>query len=87
MKKQKSPFRGFSVEEVLWAEANFYVIEINNDMFNKDGKYAFSKKRTIHFYNKILSELTFLFENGTANERRDALKGLQTLRVLPLRIN
>lgn len=86
-KKTKSPFLGFEVDDVLYAEANFYVVQVGEDLFEHKGKMAFSKDKAILYYNQILEELTDMYHTGTPNDRKRAKVGLSYLKVLPLRIN
>lgn len=86
-KVSTSPFRGYSVEEVLESEACSYVIQVGSDLFEKDGMLVFSKKNAITHYNRILKQVYGYLDSGTRKEKESAKRVLMNLRVLPLRIN
>jgi hypothetical protein len=86
MIKQKSPFKGFTVEEVLKIERNSFVIQLGNDFYNKDGNFTFSESQVNKYYNSILNKILYAISNGTDKQKRDAIKCLSTFRVFSLRI-
>lgn len=86
-KKEKSPYKNFTLEEVMTAESNSYVIQIGEDFFSYEGDYTFSKNGAEHYYDQILNGLNDLLENGDETEKEDAFKSLLLLKVYPLRIH
>lgn len=85
-KKPKSPFRHHSVEQVAYAEATSYVIQVGIDFFENKGHLVFSEKTAYSNYSKLLSALVQTIHEGDEEDRKVALKCLGTLKVLPLRI-
>lgn len=87
MPSEKSPFRGFTVQEVLAVEATSYVIQVGADFFSNNGHFAFSKRSAAIFHGKILRDLQYVMKNGSKKEKVAAEECLKTLRIVPLRIN
>lgn len=85
--KEKSPYRRYSVEEVMDAENGNYVIQVGGDLFSYNGKMAFSKARADKFYDNVMAGLHDLKKHGSDVEQDDAIKCLFHLKVFPLRIN
>lgn len=86
-KDDKSPYKHYTVEEVMAAESGNYTIQVGGDLFSYNGKMAFSKDRADHFYKNILAGLNDLKEHGTEVEKEDAIKCILHLKIIPLRIN
>lgn len=87
MKKEKSPFRGFTLSQINSIEADTYVIQVGVDLFCYKGQFFFTKRSAALLYNKILVNLVDLINNGDTEQKNDATKCLGNLRILPLRIN
>ena len=86
MPNEKSPFIGFTVEEIFSAEMNSYVIQIGNDFYNKDGNFVFSATQANKHYNILLTNILSTMDKGTFKQKTAALKCLGKLLVYPLRI-
>lgn len=86
-KTEKSPYGKFSIQDVAEAEAGHFVIQVGADLFSYNDKMAFNKERTEKFFEDILNGLNDMKENGSKEEREDALKCLINLRIYPLRIH
>lgn len=84
---KKSPFIGYSSEQVMAIEATTYVLQVGSEIFNTNGKWVFTKKSAYIYYNKILRELLDQLRNGNNKQRKNAERVLQGLKVLPLRIH
>ena len=82
----KSPFRGFSIEEVLASEAVSYVIQVGSDFFHHEGMMVFSKKTAITYYNRVLAQVVEAMHKGDKKERQHAHRVMLNLKILPLRI-
>jgi hypothetical protein len=86
-KKDKSPFVGYTVQEVLYAESVTFYIRVGIDFYVHNGKMTFNYKAAVSHYNKILNELVRAITVGTAKQRKNALFCLETLQILPLRLS
>jgi hypothetical protein len=85
-KKEKSPFRGHSIEAIMAVEATNYVIQVGEELFTYNGKMVFTHKTAVTFYHQILAGLMDMIKKGTRKEKKDALFCLHHCRVIPLRI-
>lgn len=87
-KKEKSPYKRHSIEEVMAAENGNYYIQIGDTMFESDtGKLAFNKERAEMFYDNILAGLIDMKKNGTYEEKEEATFCQLNLRIIPLRFH
>ena len=86
MSNKKSPFKAFTVDEVLKVESNSYVIQIGQDFYSFDGDFVFSIAEVKKHYNKILTNILDTIDNGTVRQKNAALNCLSRFHVLPLRI-
>ena len=84
---KKSPFIGYTVDEIFASEACTYVIQVGASIYAKDGIFVFNKKESTNHYNKILKELVHQFNNGNKKQRKNAQYILTHFKVLPLRIH
>lgn len=83
---EKSPFVSHSIEEIAYAEATTYVIQVGVDFFENKGHLTFSLKNAQGIYLKLLGALVESVRNGSEEDKKTALKCIQTLQILPLRI-
>lgn len=86
MKKQKSPFKGFTVAEVNKAERDSYVVQIGNDFYSKDGGYIFTAAQAGKYYETLLDNIVYTLDNGNERQKSAAMKCLEKLRIHPLRL-
>lgn len=84
---KENPFRGISIEDVRYAEANYYVIKVENDFYSVKGKLAFNKTSTIKHYNTVLDIAAALLESKDDKDITRAHEIYSTIQILPLRIN
>jgi len=84
---KKSPFVGYSEDEVLSIEAVTYVIVVGSNFYIKDGNFVFTKKSAAYHYNKILRELVGQLVNGDDDEKKNARRVLNNFRIEPLRLH
>lgn len=87
MEDKKNPFISYTLDQVRNAEASLYVIQVGNDLYCHGKSHSYSKRTAQRYFNKILSSLIYTVENGTDDEKDDALRFIRTLRIMPLRIN
>lgn len=83
----KRPFVGYTAEEVMAFEAVTYILQVGSDVFDIKGKLVFTKKGAQIYYNKVLRELLDQIKNGTKKQKKNAMRALLGLKVLPLRIH
>jgi hypothetical protein len=87
MPKEKSPFVGYTTEEVLASEAVTYIIQVGSDIFEARGTWFFTKKTARIHYGKILRAVLEQLNRGTKKEKEDAKRVLNNLKILPLRLH
>jgi hypothetical protein len=87
MGKKKKPFKIYNAEEIKKLEVDSYVIQVGVDLYAEDGRFVFTKKAAIVYYNKILNHLLDIIEGGDEEEVMNAHRCLRNLHVMPLRIN
>jgi hypothetical protein len=85
--KEQSPFVNFSIEQVLKAEQNSFIIQLGDDMFSYDGKYVFTQKSAESFKNEIEIKLSNAIKNGTLKDQKLARYKLFNLRIYPMRLH
>lgn len=86
MAKNKGPFKSYSIEDVKEAESNSFVIQFGQDFFSEDGDFVFTAPQAEKHYNKLLTNIIKMLNEGTEKQRRHALNCLARLEVRPLRI-
>lgn len=87
MSKKRSPFKGFTVEQIEKVEACSFVIVLGNNFYDKDGNFVFSKQQAEKNYNKILSKMVEAIHYGNEKEKSNALKCMAKFKILPLRVH
>jgi hypothetical protein len=91
MKKEtvqsRGPFVGYTVAEVMYAEHTTYAIQVGSDFYVHNGKITFNQRTAVTLYNKVLTNLIDVVNNGTTKQRKKALFCLSTLQILPFRLN
>lgn len=87
MNKNKSPFKGLTVEEVRRAEINTFVVLIGNDFYNKNGCFTFTLSQAEKHYEILLENILITLDEGTAKQKKAALSCLSRLHILPLRLH
>lgn len=88
MTNKKNPFvHGLTISDVFAAEASSYTIQVGSDFFSHRGRFVFSKKQAISFYNKIANNLLDALRDGDAKQKKHAEKCLANLFLKSLRIN
>ena len=86
MAKLKSPFRGLTIKEVDKAERNSFTIRIGNDFYSNDGNFVFTKNQAEKYYETLLENILYTMDNGNEKQKLAAMKCLERLKVLPLRL-
>ena len=86
MAKQKSPFKGFTLQEVKRAEQNSFVVRIGNDFYNNDGNFVFTQSQAEKHYETLLDNILYTIKNGNQKQKTAAEKCLLSLHIQALRI-
>ncbi len=87
-KPEKSPYRDYTIEDVLAAEAGHYYIQIGTEIFQSEsGKMAFKKDRVDELFESILGGLKEMKKSNNKREVEDAHACLLNFRIFPLRIH
>jgi hypothetical protein len=71
--------KGLTSEEIARVEFNSYIVRIGNDIYNKNG--------TLSFYYNLLRNIIISIDSGTTKQRNAAMKCLEKLQILPLRLH
>ena len=87
MPKKRSPFIGYTPEQVFASEAVCYVVIAGVDLFDYKGTFVFDRKSAIRHFNKIRIEMLKVMQFGTKRQKKNAKLILDNLKVEPLRIH
>lgn len=87
-KEEKSPYRSYTVKEVMELENGTFFIQIGDGLFESEtGKVAFTKDRAEYYYSVINNGLRDMKENGTPEDQKEAHDSLMNFRILPWRFH
>ncbi len=84
---KKSPFRGYSLNEVSRMESGYYVLQFGGDFLTEDHSYLFTRSEVIKLYNSTLKDLVDIIESGDEKERLYALDLIPKLIATPMRLH
>lgn len=84
---ERSPYGKFSIADVMAAESGNFIIQIGDELFEENSFYAFQKEKAENLYDIVRESLEGIKKEGSELEQLDAIKRLQNLRLLPLRIH
>lgn len=87
MAKKKSPYIGYTLEQVQEMENNFFVLQFGGDFVIQDGFYIFTKNEISKIYNNTLKDLTGVIEDGCEKDRKYALDLILGLAIKPMRLH
>ena len=87
MAKTKSPFKGLTIGEVNKAERNSFVLQIGNDLYNRDGEFIFTLAQAEKHYETLLMNILLTIDEGSTKQKDAAMKCLARLHILPLRLH
>lgn len=86
VRKQKSPYKNFSIEQIEKVEKDRYIIQVGQELFY-EGKYcAFSGAKAEELYETIWASLEIMRKTGSDIEKEEAYSSACNFRVIPLRI-
>lgn len=86
-KKDHSPFRSYSVNEILATESSNYMIQVGFELLNIGGNFLFNKKSAVTHYNKILREILNQLKNGNKKQQANAERMLSNFKIIPFRLH
>lgn len=86
-KKKKSPYKGYTEEEVRNMENNYYCLVLGGDFILDDGMYLFTKGETAKLWNRTLRNLIDITENGEERDRKYAIHLIGGLIISPMRLH
>jgi len=84
---KKSPFRGYSEEEVNRMENGYYCLIMGGDFVLEQDFYLFTKTEASQLYKATLNDLLDLVDNGNMKDRKYAMNLIPTLMVSPMRLH
>jgi len=87
MRKKKSAYLGYSEEEVVRMEANYYCLVMGIDFVQKDRFYVFDKKEISRLYKSTLKQLMAVVVDGSEKEKAHALDLIIKLNIQPVRLH
>jgi hypothetical protein len=79
--------KGLTSEEIARVEFNSYIVRIGNDIYNKNGTLSFSLAQAEKHYYNLLRNIIISIDSGTTKQRNAAMKCLEKLQILPLRLH
>ena len=86
MRKKKSPFVSYSIEEVNKMETNYFCLQFGDDFISDNG-YLFTGKEMEKIYDRTMNNLLDVIEEGTEKDRRHAMELMCGLFVVPFRLH
>ena len=86
-RSSKSPFKGYSVEDVMFSEATCWVVQAGRDLVVEEGRMALSQDEALDLYKRLRTGFSQLLKTGTKVEKKKALEHLSCLKMMPLRIH
>lgn len=84
---KKSPFIGYSVDEVNTMEGNYFCLVMGGDFIIQDKFYLFTKAEAKKVYRKMLKDLIKIAEDGNAKDSKYALDLIGGLAIKPMRLH
>lgn len=85
--KFKSPYVGFTVEEIAKAEAGSYVIQLGGEFFDYQGNFTFTREAAERFYDELYTGLHEMLNDQRKIDKSEVLTTLLNLRISPLRFH
>lgn len=85
--KKDSPFRNYSVADILATEATTYFIVAGNDVFAPEGRFNYTWLGAVRMYNKLLAGLVYNLKHGSEEEMAEAKMLLENLRIERLMVH
>ena len=85
MAKKKSPFGGYTIEEVRRMENGFFLVQMGGDFLAEDGHYLFTRKEAIKLYNSTYNDLIKIINDGNDKDRAystELILGLMVQRMV-----
>lgn len=87
MPKNKSPYIGYTEQEVAGMENNYYVLQFGGDFVLESEHYLFTKSEVKKLHKKYLKDLMGIVQEGSEKDRKYALDLIGGLAVKPMRLH
>lgn len=87
MSKKKSPYRGYTVEEVAKMENGYWNLQFGGDFIIEGDYFLFTKAEVSKLYKKYLKDLADIIEDGSEKDRKYALDLIATMSVKQMRLH
>jgi hypothetical protein len=87
MTSKKSPYLGYSEEEVKRIESGHFVLNFGGDFVLQDNNYVFTKKEVSKIHRDILKKLLDILSNGSEKDRSYALDLMGGLVIQPMKLH
>lgn len=87
MSKNKSPYLGYTEEEVARMEAGYFTLRFGGDFMLEDNFYVFTKKEVSKLHKDTLRSLTKIVLDGNDKDRAYALELIAGLVIQPMRLH
>jgi len=86
-KHSNSPYKDYSIEDLMKLESNLFTIQVGEDFFSSDNSYTFTRKRAENYYSQIYNGLLDSLYSGNPEEKVGAMSIFENFRMQPLRIH
>jgi hypothetical protein len=87
MGKKKSPYIGYTIEEVNKMENGYFNLQFGGDFILDGEHFLFTKAEISRLYKKYLKDLTEIIEDGSEKDRKYALDLIATMTVKQMRLH
>ncbi len=87
MAKNKSPYPGYSLEEVEEMEKHYFCLVMGGDFILEDNHYTFTRSEIVKLYNLVLKDLVGIVKKGNDKDRKYALDLIAGLTVQQMRLH
>ena len=87
MAKKKSNYVGYSEEDVVIMERNYFLLQFGNDFMAEEGSFLFTKIEIDKLYKRTLNNLMEIIANGSEKDRKHAMKLIGELTIRPMRLH
>ena len=87
MSKKKTPFIGYTLEEVNEMERGYFCLVLGGDFVRDDNYYVFTKKEVSKLYKDTLRNLVDLIRDGNEKDKKFARDLIGGLTIKPMRLH
>lgn len=87
MAKKKSPFSGYTEEQVKTMENNYFCLVMGGDFVSRDSYYLFTRAEVSKLHKDTLKNLVSIAEDGEEKDRIYAMDLICGLKIQPMRLH